>query len=1043
MNRLLSMALLALVMVWVSPALAAKRVALVIGNSAYQSVDKLANPTNDAAAIAESLKRIGFSSIVYKTDLDYRDFRRALSQFSRLADGADIALIYYAGHGIEVDKRNYLLPVDARLQSARDVELEALSLDVVMTTLEGATKLRLVVLDSCRDNPFRARMSDRAGTRSVGRGLARVEAPSNTLVAYAAREGTTADDGTGDHSPYTEALLSHLESPGLEINFLFRRVRDSVLAATGGRQEPFVYGSLSSEAVYLRPPADVEAGESAYTPPARPPLSPAARVWADVKTSDSEPVLEAFIKQFPDGVYAELANARLKELAKRKVAVGAYPEQPQAKPVAVFVPAEDGDYRLTTKGDMGIHAEASDGARLLATSTKRRFVRLAGTVQGAGWSKVEWAEQKFGYVRSSFIGERIEDPENDATLKQYIEKANDWVGAMILYRARLRKHLSSAQSGHGQFQEHAGIYRMGWDTGTCQTGYKGVSGEGFLGPGYWAKLTVIVWSEGSRLMWAHPAYTDHATYQMGSAGNSIDLEGGKGRFRSHRAYHTQNKTTEWFGFNATQMFISNDNSSFKSLYRCEVADLDGRTMNALDKGLRHYLTYQSGLLFEPLLAYSADEDGGEIEPGFDWDTIELNEKRPEGLPASVAPTHASRVTSLKLASAAETGGLRKGDLVYAVDGQVLSDKVSLYGIQEGWKDGQSVKLGVWREGESVDLTLTLPTRFKHFQNLVARARAGDPDAAYETAQVIKGWRDVVRPEGNDSSERGRWARAQAGAWYRKAAAKGHVKAMVALGKIYDGSDPKFAIEWYRKAISKGDADAMHGLAEMYLDGDGFPAKAPDEAVKWYAKAAALGRIGSMTKLAELYAEGDSIGKDATESAKWYRKAAESGDVSSMFNIGSLYEKGEGVSKDYAAAKDWYEKAVAEGSSDAEYALGEMHYTGRGVPKNLKEAARLFGEAKDGNWDALTKLSKMHDRGEGAKRDPEQAAKLFFERIKDSYDFDDDDVKKYFVDRTVGWSGEAKRAFQRQLRDAGLYKGGIDGAFGNGTRRAVKELSKRK
>ncbi|MEC9369653.1 MAG: SUMF1/EgtB/PvdO family nonheme iron enzyme [Pseudomonadota bacterium] len=244
---------LAALLLAVSPAHAEKRVALVIGNSTYAHVGKLANPANDASAVAESLKRLGFESVEQKSDLDYRAFRKALSDFSRIADGADVALIYYAGHGIEVDKRNYLIPVDAELRDGRDADLEALPLDVVMGTVEGARKLRLVVLDACRDNPFRAKMASRGGTRSIGRGLARVEAPSNTLVAFAAREGTTADDGRGKHSPYTTALLKHIETPGLEINFLFRRVRDAVLADTGGRQEPFIYGSLSSEAIFLKP----------------------------------------------------------------------------------------------------------------------------------------------------------------------------------------------------------------------------------------------------------------------------------------------------------------------------------------------------------------------------------------------------------------------------------------------------------------------------------------------------------------------------------------------------------------------------------------------------------------------------------------------------------------------------------------------------------------------------------------------------------------------------------------------------------------------
>ena len=235
------------------PAHAERRVALVIGNSAYSSVAKLANPSRDARSLADAFERLDFETITLKQDLTYSEFRRTLSDFARLADNADIAVIYYAGHGIEVGGQNYLVPIDAKLRAARDVDFEGMPLSQIMTALEGAKKLRLVILDACRDNPFLARMDRGVSTRSIGRGLASVAPGANTLVAYAAKEGTTADDGTGGNSPYAKALLSHLETPGLEIGFLFRRIRDAVLKETGGRQEPFVYGSLAGEEFYLKP----------------------------------------------------------------------------------------------------------------------------------------------------------------------------------------------------------------------------------------------------------------------------------------------------------------------------------------------------------------------------------------------------------------------------------------------------------------------------------------------------------------------------------------------------------------------------------------------------------------------------------------------------------------------------------------------------------------------------------------------------------------------------------------------------------------------
>ena len=281
-NIRISVWLLLIAIAMVSPvhaAEAARRVALVIGNSAYAKVARLPNPARDAAAIAATFRRMGFDEVILKTDQNQVGLRRALGRFSRIAAGADVAVLYYAGHGIEVAGRNYLIPTDATLADANDVGFEAVSLTTAMSALERAGKLKLVILDACRNNPFAVKMTRTGATRSVGRGLARVSpAGSDTLVAYAAREGTTADDGSGGHSPYTTALLKVLEAPGLDVRLLFGKVRDQVRAATGNRQEPFTYGSLGGDRIFLSAPA-ATASTSPGAPasaPASVPASPAA-----------------------------------------------------------------------------------------------------------------------------------------------------------------------------------------------------------------------------------------------------------------------------------------------------------------------------------------------------------------------------------------------------------------------------------------------------------------------------------------------------------------------------------------------------------------------------------------------------------------------------------------------------------------------------------------------------------------------------------------------------------------------------------------------
>src|SRR5882672_3347053 len=186
-----------------SSALAEKRVALVIGNSAYQKVPRLPNPASDAAALAAMFKAAHFDSVESKFDLPAAELRKTLRDFAGRTREADIAVIYYAGHGIELDGTNYLVPVDAALETDGDVLDETVSLDRVLFAVEPAKQLRLIILDACRDNPFVKRMRRAVVSRGIWRGLAKVEPmPPNTLIAFAAKAGSTASDGDSKNSPF-------------------------------------------------------------------------------------------------------------------------------------------------------------------------------------------------------------------------------------------------------------------------------------------------------------------------------------------------------------------------------------------------------------------------------------------------------------------------------------------------------------------------------------------------------------------------------------------------------------------------------------------------------------------------------------------------------------------------------------------------------------------------------------------------------------------------------------------------------------------------
>lgn len=234
-------------------ALTGNRIALVIGNSAYKNVPALANPTRDADTMASSFRSAGFKTVQLRNDLTREKLTDALQDFAVEADKADWAVVYFAGHGLEVNGTNYLIPVDARLAADRDVEFEAVPLDRVMNAVSGAKRLRLVLLDACRDNPFANQMRRSVATRSIGRGLTNVEPEAGTLVVYAAKHGQVALDGDGGNSPFVTALTKRMRTPGLEVRRLFDYVRDDVLEITSRAQQPFSYGSLpGSEDYYFR-----------------------------------------------------------------------------------------------------------------------------------------------------------------------------------------------------------------------------------------------------------------------------------------------------------------------------------------------------------------------------------------------------------------------------------------------------------------------------------------------------------------------------------------------------------------------------------------------------------------------------------------------------------------------------------------------------------------------------------------------------------------------------------------------------------------------
>ena len=250
---------LAALLAGIAPAAAEKRVALVIGNSAYENVPRLTNPSNDAADVAAKLKALGFE-VVEGIDLGKRDMEKRIRAFAEALSGADVGLFYYAGHGLQVDQRNFLAPIDAQLKSESDLDFEAVQLDLVLKNMVRNASTSIVFLDACRDNPLAANLAQVGRSLDVGRGLARVEAAASMMIVYATEPGKVALDGTGRNSPFTGALLRHIDTEGASISDVMIAVRNDVLSETSGKQRPFESASLTGQ-FFFKPKPQADRGQ--------------------------------------------------------------------------------------------------------------------------------------------------------------------------------------------------------------------------------------------------------------------------------------------------------------------------------------------------------------------------------------------------------------------------------------------------------------------------------------------------------------------------------------------------------------------------------------------------------------------------------------------------------------------------------------------------------------------------------------------------------------------------------------------------------------
>ncbi|SEN13356.1 caspase family protein [Bradyrhizobium sp. OK095] len=415
------------------PAHADRRVALVIGNSAYKSAPKLGNPVNDATLVGGMFKKAGFDSVDVRLDLSASEMRRMLREFAGRTRDADMAVIYYAGHGIELDGTNYLIPTDATLETDGDVLDETIPVERALFAVEPAKQLRLIILDACRDNPFSKTMKRTLASRAIGRGLAKVEPTSpNTMIAFAAKAGSTASDGDSKNSPFAVALVEHLPKPGLDLRKAFGFVRDDVLKSTNNKQEPFVYGSLGGDDVALVPAKPVVSGPQAN------PQDSVRRDYELALQLATRDGWEAFLAQYSEGFYANLAKGQLNKIAAEETRAAAEQkakaaEQEKARLISERAQKAEQDKAAAaakSAEEARIAAEKQKQIEQARTEAAEQQRKVAEAAAAKALAEKQAAEKAKAELAAKQAAEKAEQAAKPAADRQIPEAENQKVAAL-------------------------------------------------------------------------------------------------------------------------------------------------------------------------------------------------------------------------------------------------------------------------------------------------------------------------------------------------------------------------------------------------------------------------------------------------------------------------------------------------------------------------------------------------------------------------------------------------------------------------------------
>jgi uncharacterized protein len=983
---------------------AAKRVALLIGNAEYRATTPLRNPTNDVELMRKTLQDAGFEEVDVALNVDLVGMKKALRAFEDKAYGSEVAVLYYSGHGIEMNGTNYLIPTDAVLKSDRDVEDEALAMERAERSLNGATRLKLIILDACRNNPFLETMQASSGTRTVQKGLAKVEPEgADTLVAYASRAGTVALDGAGVNSPFAEALSKYITQPGVDIRIALGQVRDEVVKVTQRKQEPFVYGSLGGAQIYLsikelnvtinNNDGGDKKPETKTEEVAPNGISSAAADWQNIKDLADKELLEAFIaKHGADPVYKMLAEKKLKllaaaeakadvsadqiawealkgstDLAAIKRFIERYPDSQYKgeaeQAIASLAPAQN---QIVVSSDMKNTAAARDcyllaaepqsitgfpGVYLTKIDAKRALTACAQAVN----------ENPEDAMLINLLGRAHEADRNYAEARRNYSKAS----AMGNLFALANLGWFSVYGIDGPVDVEAG--RKAFEKGAIAGNHAAQASLAFLyRDGYGGiepnNAEAIKWYEKSAEQGNATALGNLGWFYREGVGVEKD-------YQKSLAYYTRGADAGDLSSIAAMGYAAQNGLGMPQNFD-EARKWYEKGANAGDA----YSMASLGFLYDAGAGVKQDYVEARYwyekaaDAGSAYAMGNLSRLYDQGLGTAVDAKEAVRWA----VAAVERGDTGKLDELKTQPGnfsagfrkefqKILKDRGYFRGVVNG-EFGPDTVTAIDSLAAGKDLNPAETDGDNNTSNGVGISSSGgsNSDGKVNNSGVSTNIADAITFRPNVKS-----TTADARRCYELAGEPGSEPDYP--GVVFADIQVRKAIEVCSRAVEQDPKDSMlYDMLGRAHDMD----RNYEQARRWYQKAVDLGNSHAYSNMAWLAIYGNGEPQDMQKGMRMMERAANAGNSYAQASLGWIYREGYGgISKNLKVAFDWYMKAAAQSYANAEASVGYLYREGLGVERDYEKSLEFYRKAaQKGDVNAMGAMGYALQNGLGADVD---------------------------------------------------------------------------